>query len=95
MLRNLYRSKEGGGSSEIVRELKLIKNEIKIANDENSRASTPITNATNSPYLPDQNFQYKDVIFNSSEETKWREVKSYEQVREEVAYKNLKKLNII
>lgn len=91
MLRSFHNSRESGSSSETVRELKQIKSELRIINDENSRKSAPITNATNSPYLADQSFQSPHVIFNSEQETQWKEVKSPEQLRQEV----LRKLNII
>jgi hypothetical protein len=54
-----------------------------------------ITNATGSPYLSDQNFQLKQVLFNSPAETEWKEVKSFEQTRNISAFTNLKKLNIL
>lgn len=98
-LRKLYQSKEIGSSSQEVRELQLIKNELKIANDEKTRDNNVVTNATRSPYLPDQLFYKKDVIYNSEEETSWRTVKSSEQLQLEAqeAYlqSNIRKLNII
>jgi hypothetical protein len=98
-LRQLYQSQETGGSSEEIRVLQKIKNELKIANDEKTRENKAITNATNSPYLSDQIFYKKDVIYNSPEETKWREVKSAEQalhdVQPEYVESNRRKLNII
>lgn len=99
ILRSLYQSKETGSSSEQVRELQQIKNELKIANDVKSSESSPITNATNSPYLPDQLFYKKDVVYNSATETSWREVKSAEETLKEAqnAYleSNRRKLNIL
>lgn len=98
-LRQLYQSKESGSSSEVVRELQKVKNELKIANDERVRENKQITNATNSPYLPDQVFYKKDVIYNSEAETSWREVKSREQVEKETQEtfleSNRRKLNVI
>ncbi len=99
LLRNFYQAKESGSSSEMVRELQQIKNELKIANDERAQDEEALTNATKSPYLPDQKFYKKDVVFNSLEETKWKEVKSAEQVQKEVEdnfiESNKRKLNII
>lgn len=96
MLRQLYRSKESGASSAIEKELALIKNELAIANDEKSASASEITNATGSPYLSDQPYYSKEVIFNSPAEVDWKEVKSYEQSRNtDLAFKNLKRLNII
>lgn len=98
-LRNLYQSKESGSSSEMVRQLQEIKNEIKISNDEKIREETPVTNATKSPYLPDQIFFKKDVVYNSAEETKWKEVKSADEVQKDLEESyiesNKRKLNII
>ncbi len=91
MLRSFHQSNESGSSSEMVRELKQIKGELKIINDEKARKVEPITNATNSPYLPDQTFQKAAVVYNSAEETEWREVKSAEELRRSA----LRKLNII
>lgn len=79
MLRAFHTGREAGSSSEVTRELKQIKGELRILNDENARKTTPITNATNSPYLPDQSFQTPGVVFNSTEETEWKEVKTAEQ----------------
>lgn len=98
-LRAMYQAKDTSSSSDMVRELQQIKNEVKISNDEKIRQEDPITNSTKSPYLPDQKFFNKEVVFNSPEETKWKEVKSAEQVQKDleasyVEY-NRKKLNII
>lgn len=98
-LRKLYQSKETGSSSEEVRELQQIKNELKISNDEKTRDNNLITNATNSPYLQDQLSYKKDVIYNSTEETSWREVKTAEQTQEQARasylQSKLRRLNII
>lgn len=98
-LRQLYQSKETGSSSEVVRELQQIRNELKIANDENVRDNNQISNATKSPYLPDQMFYRKDVVYESAEETKWKEVKTSEQLEKEnqeiYLESNLRKLNIL
>ncbi|MGZ3788034.1 MAG: hypothetical protein ACXVLQ_05890 [Bacteriovorax sp.] len=99
LLRSLYQSKDTGSSSEVVRELQQIKSELQIANDEKIREEASNTNATKSPYLPDQLFFKKDVVYNSPEETKWKEVKSAEQVQKELEESyieyNRRKLNII
>ncbi len=98
-LRNFYQAKNTASSSEVVRELQAIKNEASIANDEKARSETPITNATNSPYLPDQLFYHKEVVYNSPEETSWKNVDSAEEVQgkqeERYAESNRKKLNIL
>jgi DNA polymerase III alpha subunit (gram-positive type) len=91
MLRSFHKSNEGGSSSEMVRELKQIKGELKIIVDEGTRKNAPITNATNSPYLQDQDFQKPGVLLGSREETEWKEVKSAEQLKNEI----LRKINII
>ena len=98
-LRQLYQSKESGSGSEVVRELQKIKNEVKISNDERVREDNLITNATKSPYLPDQMFYKKDVVYNSPAETSWQEVKTADQVvqdtEEQFLESNRRKLNII
>ena len=98
-LRQIYQSQESGGSSEVVRELQKIKNEVKISNDEKVRDDNAITNATKSPYLPDQMFYKKDVVYNSAEETKWKDVKTADQVEKETQENflesNRRKLDII
>jgi len=100
LMRNLYQAKnQSNSSSEVVRELQAIKNEISIANDEILSGQKVITNATNSPYLPDQIFYRKDVVYNSPEETSWKKVDSVEEVKrkqdEKYIDSNRKKLNII
>lgn len=98
-LRQLYQSKETGSGSEVVRELQKIKNEVKISNDEKVRDDSAITNATKSPYLPDQLFYKKEVVYNSAEETSWKDVKTADQIEQETEEKylesNRRKLNII
>lgn len=99
LMRSLYKSKEVGSANEMVRQLQEIKNELKIANDEAIRKEDPITNATNSPYLTDQPSFKKDVIYGSSAEVEWKEVKSAEEIEkerdEQFTESNKKKLNII
>ena len=98
-LRQIYQAQESGSSSDVVRELQNIKNEVKIANDEKVRDDNIITNATKSPYLPDQMFYRKDVVYNSAEETKWKDVKTAQQVEQNTTDNyieaNRRKLNII
>ena len=98
-LRQLYQSQETGSSNEVVRELQKIKTEAVIANDDRVRDDNPITNATKSPYLTDQVFYRKDVVYNSAEETSWKNVKTSEEVSLEAQDKyleaNRRKLNII
>ena len=98
-LRQLYQSKNTVSSSDVVRELQQIKNELTISNDEKIRDDQTITNATKSPYLTDQIFFKKDVVYNSAEETKWKEVKTAEEVekntQEDYLESNRRKLNII
>lgn len=94
-LRSFYKAQAGGANSDVVRELKEIKAEIKLANDMRAEETTP-NNATGSPYLNDQSFQLRNVLFNSARETEWKEVPSYEQTRENaLVFRNLKKLNIL
>jgi hypothetical protein len=96
LMRSFYKSQEAGSSSETVRELKQIKNEIKIANDLSETEEAPLTNKTNSPYAPDQPAILKEVIYNSEEETDWKKVRSYEESRREAfVFTNLKRLNIL
>lgn len=98
-LRKLYQSQDGGSSSEVVRELQKIKTEVKISNDERIREENAITNATKSPYLPDQMFYRREVVYNSAAETSWKEVKTSEQIEKETQENylesNRRKLNII
>lgn len=96
LLRNLYRSQGSGSNDRTVSELKEIKSELKIANDMKAREEDAITNASSSPYLKDQPWYNKDVIAGTEKETDWREVKSYEEAKNEVLiFRNLRKLNII
>lgn len=95
-LRSFYRAQGGVSHNELVREIKELKNEIHIANDIKAEGDAKPTNATGSPYLQDQPFQLKNVLFNSPQETEWKDVPSYEQTRENaLAFRNLKKLNIL
>jgi hypothetical protein len=94
-MRASYKALETNNSSEYGRELQDIKTELKILNDENAYKSTAINNASGSPYLGDQSYFYKDVLYNSPDETSWKEVKSYDEIHNQFATFNLKKLNII
>ena len=98
-LRQLYQAQESGSSSEVVRELQKIKNEAVIANNERVREDNTITNATKSPYLADQMFYKKDVVYNSAEETSWKNVKTSDEavkdIQEEYLESNRRKLNVI
>lgn len=98
-LRQYYQSQNTGSSSEVVRELQKIKNEVKISNDERVREDNTITNATKSPYLPDQMFYKKEVVYNSAQETSWKEVKTADQIEQETQEdfleSNRRKLNVI
>ncbi len=97
MARTMYKAAGPTTStSDVVRELQEIKNELKIANDEQVRSDEPITNVLHSPYLPDQKFYKKDAVINSEEETSWKkDLTSYEEVHSRLVDYNLKKLNIL
>lgn len=96
LLRNLYKASSTYSNDKTVSELKEIKNELKIANDMKAHDEDAVTNATNSPYLKDRPWYNKEVIAGSEKETDWREVKSYEEAKNEVLiFRNLKKLNIL
>jgi hypothetical protein len=95
-LRKLYKAQTPYSSDEQVRELRKIANELKISNYLTAGKDQQITNATGSPYLKDQPYYNKDVTLGSEKETDWREVKTYEEAKNEVLiFKNLRKLNII
>jgi hypothetical protein len=96
-MRTLYRSVQNSSSSaDVANELREIKNEMQIANDEKANADEPITNALHSPYLPDQKFYKKNVVLDSSEETMWKkDLPSYEDTHGKLVEYNLKKLNIL
>jgi hypothetical protein len=95
-LRNFYKGQSSYTNNETVGELREIKNELKVANDLTIIEEEKITNASGSPYLKDQPYYNKDVILGSIKETDWKEVKSYEDAKQEVIiFRNLRKLNII
>lgn len=97
LMRSFYRAQESSTGREDVRELKQIKNELKLANDLSASSKDEAkTNATNSPYAPDQPNILKEVIYNSPEETDWKKVRTYEESRREAfVFKNLRRLNIL
>ena len=96
LLRNAYNALNGSSDSEIVRELKRLKSEVQVSNALKATEDTPINSATNSPYLEDQPFYNKETLYNSKQETDWKEVRSYEeQKREALVFRNLKRLNIL
>ena len=96
LLRNLYKAQSTYTSDRTVSELKEIKNELKIANDMKATDEEKVNNVTNSPYLKDQPWYNKEVVFNTTKENDWREVKSYEDAKSEVLiFRNLKRLNIL
>jgi hypothetical protein len=102
VLRSLYNAQNSKGDNNIDQELKEIKTELRIANDvkatdeATSDVKTLIGSAIGSPYLTDQPWYNKTVIYNSPTETNWKEVRSEEDNRR-AAYNfaNLKKLNIL
>ena len=95
LLRQMYHARDSNSTTPVERELKLIKNELAVANDESARKDTIITNATGSPYLSDQVFQLKEVLYNSPDESSWKNVPSYEEARVPSAFQNLKRLNVL
>lgn len=99
LMRSLYQAQTPSSSSEVVRALNEIKNEIRITNEENARDNKKINSATGSPYLPDQDFYKKETVYNSPQETEWKNVPTAEDVErgteEKFIESNKKKLNII
>lgn len=94
--RAIYRSNIDSTSSELVRSLKEIKSELKLQTDIQAiKDQESFTNAIRSPYLPDQMWHNPKVILNSEKETEWKEVKSFEELRESSAYDSKRKLNIV
>jgi hypothetical protein len=98
-LRSYYKAVATKSDNEVVNALEDVKTEIKILNDENAREEVKITNALNSPYLLDQMSFMPNVVYNSPQETSWKDVKSFEQTKAEIeerfANLNKKKLDII
>ena len=99
LMRSLYQSQTPTSSSEVVRTLNEIKNELRITNEENARDQKAVNSATGSPYLPDQDFYKKETVYNSPQETEWKNVPTAEQVEKDTEEKfiesNKRKLNII
>lgn len=99
LMRSLYKAQETSSSNDVVRILQDIKNEIKIANDEQQRQDLVVSNATGSPYLTDQITFNKNIVYNSPAEGSWRDVKSFEQTKKEIEDRyvelNKRKLDII
>lgn len=93
--RSYYKAIDSKSSDSMSRELVNIKNELKILNDERAIEERVITNKTGSPYLQDQEFYLRDAVYNSPEETSWKEVKSYDELYSKTVNLNMKKLNII
>lgn len=102
VLRTFYNAQNAKGETNIGQDLKEIKTELRIANDvkatdeASSDVKALIGSATGSPYLTDQPWYNKTVIYNSPTETSWKDVRSEEENRR-AAYNfaNLKKLNIM
>lgn len=100
--RTLFNARNTQSYSNLGEELRDIKTELKIANQENALAQDAnnakelIGIATSSPYLSDQPFYNKDRLYNSPKETSWKDVRSEDENRQ-AAYNimKLKKLNII
>ena len=94
ILRNLYKAQQGDSFNGLERSIKNAVIELKVAND--MQASKQVASANNSPYLTDQPYYNPEVVFNSSQETEWREVKTFEETRKDaLVFRNLKRLNII
>jgi hypothetical protein len=102
ILRSLYSAQDAKAQHNIGDDLKQIKTELRIANDMKateeacSDVKTLVNSATSSPYLADQQYYNKTALYNSPNETNWKEVRSEEDNRR-AAYNswNLKKLNIM
>ena len=96
LYRNFYKAESRYTNDKNLRELQEIKNELKISNDMKAQEDDPVSNVTGSPYLKDQPWYNKQAIAGTEKETDWREVKSYEEAKNEVViFRNLRKLNII
>lgn len=92
-LRQRYQAQEAASTSEVVRELREVKTELKVLNDMNENlVAEKITSATNSPYLPDQIWYKKEVVFGSPEESKWQKPQDYKEDRDQVSRESIKKL---
>lgn len=95
-LRGYYKAQNGkGASNDNIRELKEIKNELKISND---LKAIEISNdiLTHSPYFTDQSYYNKDKIYNSEKETDWKTVRSEEEnLKAALSLQTMKRLNIL
>ena len=87
--RAIYRENMNPNSSEIVRTLQEIKSELKVQTDIEAMKEEEQGVKSQSPYLPDQVFYDPKVVFRSPQETQWKEVKSYEEVRQNYPYKSI------
>lgn len=102
IMRTLYNAQNTQTKENVGDELKQIKTELRIANDmkptgeASGDVKTLVGSASGSPYLTDQPYYNKNVIYNSPAETSWKDVRSEEDNRR-AAYNawNLKKLNIM
>lgn len=101
-LRSLYNAKNTQLTSSTNEELREIKTELKIANEERAlgqdtnEVKTLIGSATSSPYLSDQPYYNKERLYNSPKEDSWKDIRSADENRQ-AAYNlmKLKRLNII
>lgn len=96
LLRNMYKaeSRVYSGNEEL-RELKEIKNELKISNDLKA-VEIDAKELTHSPYYTDQSYYNPERIYNSSRETDWKEVRSQEEnLKAALVFRNMKRLNIL
>lgn len=104
ILRTIYNAKNDHTNTNVADELKQIKTELKIANDEraisggsnNSDDTVDAIINTKSPYLEDQPYFKKELLYNSTKETDWKQVRSEEE-NNRAAYnaQKLRRLNII
>ncbi len=94
--RAIYRDSVPQNTPQDVKVLREIKSELQLQTDISAEAiEEKSTNAINSPYLQDQSWFNPRIIKNSPKESEWKEVKTYEEMRESYAFGNKKKLNII
>ncbi len=94
--RAIYKNNSTPNSSELVRAVNEVKNELKVQTDIAAMsADNEITNIKDSPYLPDQKWYRPLAIKGTDKETEWKKVKSYEEERDSFAFEQTKKLNII
>ncbi len=95
-LRGFYKAQAGANTSkEDIRELREIKNELKVSND---LKAIELNNEvlTHSPYFTDQSYYNKEKIYNSERETDWKNVRSEEEnLKAALALRTMKRLNIL